>query len=98
MVYSYIMAWVVNVNRKVKKQLAKLPKKIEYALVTLIREIEVAGPVRGNWPNFGYLEKKKCYHCHLKKGKLTYVVLWKSEKGEVYVEVIYVGTHEKAPY
>jgi hypothetical protein len=23
MVYSYIMAWVVNVNRKVKKQLAK---------------------------------------------------------------------------
>ena len=46
MVYFYIMAWVVNVNRKVKKQLAKLPKKIEYALVTLIREIEVDGPVR----------------------------------------------------
>ncbi len=34
----------------------------------------------------------------LKKGKPTYVALWTVDKKQVTVEVIYVGTHEKAPY
>jgi len=38
-------------------------------------------------------------HCHLKKGKPTYVALWEEDRGEVrLVEVTYVGTHEDAPY
>jgi hypothetical protein len=39
------------------------------------------------------------YHCHLKKGKPTYVCFWKIlDKRERIVEVFYVGSHEKAPY
>lgn len=35
----------------------------------------------------------------LKKGKPTYVAVWREDKGEVrLVEVIYAGTHEQAPY
>ena len=39
------------------------------------------------------------YHCHLKKGKPTYVAVWKvTDKENRPVEVRYVGTHEKADY
>ena len=67
------------------------------AFVALVREIEEKGPVRGNWPNYGKLSDKVRHHCHLKKGKPTYVACWE-EKGKEEIEVYYVGTHEKAPY
>jgi hypothetical protein len=56
--------------------------------------------VRGNWKNYSKLEgRKKQHHCHVKSGKPTYVVVWEeSELGVRLVEVIYAGTHEKAPY
>lgn len=59
--------------------------------------IEFSGPVRGNWPNYSKLADGR-HHCHLKKGKPTYVAVWSEDKATVTVEVIYVGTHEKAPY
>ena len=64
----------------------------------MLAEIEIAGPVRGNWPNYGKLGKGK-HHCHLKKGHPTYVAVWEEKDKEIrLVEVIYVGTHEKSPY
>jgi len=43
--------------------------------------------------------RRGCYHCHLKKGKPTYVAVWKvTDKKNRLVEVRYVGTHEKADY
>jgi hypothetical protein len=61
-------------------------------------EIEKSGPSRGNWPNYSKLAKSR-HHCHIKKGRPTYVVVWEVVAGEVQlVEVIYAGTHEKAPY
>jgi hypothetical protein len=38
-------------------------------------------------------------HCHLIKGRPTYVACWevKDPKNKI-LEVYYVGTHEKAPY
>ena len=67
-------------------------------LAALMAEIEMAGPVRGNWPNYGKLGPG-LHHCHLKKGRPTYVALWEETEREIrLVEVIYVGTHEKAPY
>ena len=91
------MTWSVALNRTVQKQLPKLPSKVLDALVRLLADIELLGPVRGNWPNYSKLTGGR-HHCHLKKGKPTYVVVWTERKETVTVEVIYVGTHEKAPY
>lgn len=86
-----------------RKQKDKLPVKVQEVLYQLVREIEVAGPVRGDWPNYSKLSDCE-HHCHLKKGKPAYVAVWRESKGEIrlieviYVEVIYAGSHEKAPY
>lgn len=55
--------------------------------------------MRGNWPNYGKLGENR-HHCHLKKGRPTYVAVWEvAETGEIrLIEVTYVGTHERAPY
>lgn len=92
------MQWKVTTRRKVKKKLNRLPGNVIAAFVALIRDIEKLGPVRGNWPNYSRLGGNK-HHCHLKKGKTTYVALWEVINYEIrIVEVYYVGTHEKAPY
>lgn len=64
----------------------------------LMHEISRSGPVRGDWPNYGKLSPGR-HHCHIKKGKPTYVAVWEEMDGEIMVvEITYVGTHEKAPY
>ena len=95
------MKWVVYVRKKVKKQYNGLPEKIKKTFFALITDIELYGPVRGNWPNFSWLHQSKCYHCHIKKGKPNYVAMWEvttKTKKHKDVEVIYVGTREDAPY
>jgi len=92
------MAWIVENSKKVAKVLPRLPKSICYALALLQREMELGGPVRGNWSNYAKLGGGR-HHCHLKKGKPTYVAVWIEVQGRVKViEVTYVGTHERAPY
>jgi mRNA-degrading endonuclease RelE of RelBE toxin-antitoxin system len=92
------MTWTVETTAKVDKQVQKLPNKIKDILLLLVREIEQEGPVRGNWSNYSSLGKG-VYHCHLKKGKPTYVAVWTViDKKIKLMEVKYVGTHEKAPY
>lgn len=87
-------------NSKVKASVLNLPEDVRAAFYLLAKEIEVAGPVRGNWPNYSKLGKKGVHHCHLKKGKPTYVAIWKEEKrGEdrhIFFE--YAGTHEGVNY
>jgi len=96
-VYFIIMHWTVTFTGKAKKQADKLPERIRLLLFQLAREIETAGPVRGDWPNYSKLGNNR-HHCHLKKGHPTYVAVWSEERGTVSVEIIYAGTHEKAPY
>lgn len=92
------MNWRVEIHNQVIKQLPKLPAKIIDRLEILIAEIEVSGPVRGNWQNYSKLSANK-HHCHIKKGNPTYVAVWEEiDKNIQLVEVKYVGTHEKAPY
>lgn len=92
------MKWTVHIKRRVVRQIRKLPELVKKSLIALIREIEWEGPVRGNWPNYSRLGKNR-HHCHLKKGKPTYVAVWEVTDIEMrLVEVSYVGTHEKAPY
>lgn len=64
----------------------------------LPKEIEISGSVRGNWPNYSKLGKNR-HHCHIKKGRPTYVAVWKKRDDAIkIVEVVYAGSHEKAPY
>ena len=92
------MTWTVTIKRSVVKQVRKLLLSIKESLYALLLEIEKTGPIRGNWANYGKLAKNR-HHCHLRKGQPTYVAVWdvKSKKIKL-VEVIYVGSHEKAPY
>ncbi len=52
-------------------------------------------------PNYSKLKLKgerDMRHCHLKKGKPTYVAVWEVFKKAKEVVMTYVGTHENAPY
>lgn len=91
------MSWNVRLTKKADKQAGKLPRAVRDALLLLMDEIASQGPVRGDWPNYSKLGDDR-HHCHLKKGKPTYVAVWIAEKQAVTVEIIYAGTHEKAPY
>jgi len=92
------MTWTVHLTNKAAKQAKKLPESVQDNLKLLLKEIMVSGPVRGNWPNYSKLSDSD-HHCHIKKGRPTYVAVWREDRGQVkLVEVIYAGTHEKAPY
>lgn len=92
------MAWNVIIGRKARRGIAGLPAKVKQALTLLMQDLELNGPVRGNWPNYSKLGDRK-HHCHLKKGHPTYVAVWVEDKGNLQlIEVIYAGAHEDAPY
>ena len=92
------MAWTIRIKKKIVKQIQRLPVRVKKSLFTLLSEIELSGPVRGNWPNYGSLGTSR-HHCHIKKGNPCYVAVWEVTDKEIkLVEVTYVGTHEKAPY
>lgn len=90
--------WTVKIHTKVQKALKSLPGPTILAFRRLALDLQENGPVAGNWPNYGKLGKNE-HHCHLRKGKPTYVSVWWEIKEETRtIEVTYVGTHEKAPY
>ncbi len=89
------MTWQVRIKKE--KSLDHLPRNVLEKLHLLVSEIELLGPVRGNWKNYSKLKGER-HHCHLKSGRPTYVACWEETKKRVEVEVYYVGTHEKAPY
>lgn len=92
------MAWTVRVTGKAEKGIKRLPLAVQKALVLLMQDIEDGGPVRGDWPNYSKLGIGR-HHCHIKKGRPTYVAVWEELAGQVrLIEVTYAGTHEKAPY
>jgi mRNA-degrading endonuclease RelE of RelBE toxin-antitoxin system len=91
------MPWTVTFTGKVYKQKEKLPGKVRELLFQLAKDIEASGPVRGDWPNYSKLGDNR-HHCHLKKGRPTYVAVWFEDRSTVSVEIIYAGTHENAPY
>jgi hypothetical protein len=99
--------WKVAFSVKAGKQAKHLKferPKIFALLVTLAKEIEVSGPIRKNWSNFGPLHKQRgipenSYRCHLNDGRPTFVVCWRREDTSIkIIEVYYVGTHKSAPY
>jgi len=92
------VSWTVRLSSKVPKQIEAIPAAVKARLFALIKEIELLGPVRGTWKNYGKLSDSK-HHCHIKSGRPTYVACWEVTHKEIrIIEVYYVGSHEKAPY
>lgn len=92
------MQWTVTIHKKIQKQIAVLPERARKSFALLMKEIEIYGPVRGNWPNYSAIGGNR-HHCHIKKGNPVYVAVWEViDKKVRMIEVIYAGTHEKAPY
>ncbi|OAI49184.1 hypothetical protein AYO45_00355 [Gammaproteobacteria bacterium SCGC AG-212-F23] len=96
------MSWNVRFTTKALKQAKQLNEDILSALARLTEHLKIYGPAPGKrWHNYGKLHGKiqeDNRHCHLVKGHPTYVCCWRVLKSENYIEVYYVGTHEKAPY
>ena len=92
--------WTYTILGQAKKALAKglIQGRARNALDLFLVELSCLGPYRSNWPNYTKMNDEE-YHCHLKKGRPTYVVCWRIiSKIEKTIEVYYAGTHEKAPY
>lgn len=95
------MSWTVELTSRASKQAQKLPEQILARLKALLVEMRSGGPIQPSMPHFGKLRgwPGEVYHCHLNKGRPTYVAVWQvKEKSVQLVEVFYVGTHENAPY
>ncbi|MBM4304818.1 MAG: cytotoxic translational repressor of toxin-antitoxin stability system [Deltaproteobacteria bacterium] len=92
--------WSVGLTKRAVKQLDSLPRAIQQKFDLLAKELEISGPLRANWPNYSALKGQgQRYHCHIKKGRPTYVACWEVGNKEIkLIEVYYVGTHEKVPY
>ncbi len=92
------MIWVVRLTVKVRKRLKRLPKGIDEVFQLLLAEMRLSGPVQVDWPHYGKL-RENCHHCHLQRGRPTYVAVWRVlSKEDKLIEVSYVGSHEKAHY
>jgi mRNA-degrading endonuclease RelE of RelBE toxin-antitoxin system len=94
------MSWDVRFSGKVVKQIRELPQPVQMAVRFLVKDLQLNGPTARTWPNFGKLQgQTDCYHCHLRKGRPTYVAVWQVvDKDVKLIEVKYVGTHEGADY
>jgi hypothetical protein len=90
--------WYITTSKRLERQIQRLPARVRDSLQVLVAELQQAGPVRGNWPNYSSLGGGR-QHCHLKKGRSTYVAVWRVVNPHPReMEILYVGTHEKAPY
>lgn len=96
--------WTVVFSRHASKQYEKLKRSgskklsVNDAIDFLAIELRQNGPNLPSWSNYCPLGKDH-FHCHLRKGRPTYVACWRIvDKKAKKIEVYYVGTHEKAPY
>ncbi len=94
------LEWTIDIVGQAKKSGKHLSKEATMSFAALLLEMRNFGPYRSNWPNYTKMKnKKEDYHCHIEKGRPTYVVCWRiANKNKKIIEVYYAGTHEKAPY
>lgn len=90
--------WKVVATGQAKKAEKNLSLKAYISYLTLLKELVLLGPYRANWPNYTKMPHED-YHCHIEKGRPTYVVCWRIvNKKDKEIEIYYAGTHEKVRY
>lgn len=88
----------LRLSRKQVKAIQKLSSDLQSIVKALMKELAIRGPILHNWPSYGKLRGKRgIHHCHIRKGRPTYVAVWK-EVGKGILTLLYIGTHEKADY
>ena len=87
---KYRVIW----KRKIEKQIAKMPEKMQNKFYELVSDIRKTGPLQKDWANFSDLGKD-LYHYHI---GYSWIACWTAKKNEIIVEVYYVGSREQAPY
>ena len=98
------MAYKVTLTKQAAKKAARIKGRAKNSLRALLEELRDEGPYQPEWPHFSKLRgRKNEWHCHLNRGRPTYVVCWrlikkKGKKNEEEIEVFYAWTHEGAPY
>lgn len=98
-----MLHWTVDFSSKAEKQYKKLQRNgsrpsINDVIDLLALDLQSNGPYLTAWPHYSPLEENH-FHCHLRRGKPTYVACWRViDKESKRIEVYYVGTHEDAPY
>lgn len=92
--------WTIDLIGQAKRADKRLSLRAAASFSTLLIELEGLGPYRKDWHNYGKLRGEgESYHCHLEKGRPTYVACWRIvDKRAKRIEVYYAGTHEDAPY
>jgi mRNA-degrading endonuclease RelE of RelBE toxin-antitoxin system len=88
------MRYQVRIQKKVDRGLPKLPRHVQQLLFLLIADLQTEGPLQPSWQNFSSLGGDR-YDCHL---TYRHVACWTCKKGDIFIEVYYVGSREKAPY
>ncbi len=88
--------WSVVLKGQARKAKSNLSVKALKIFAALLIDLS-KGPEQPSRPHYSKLGKD-LYHCHLVKGRPTYVACWQADKKIKLVEVYYAGTHEKAPY
>ena len=96
--------WTVKFSKEAGKQYEKLRRNgsrppINDVVDLLVFDLQKGGPWQTDWPHFSSLKDQLHFHCHLRRGKPTYVACWRmTDKQVKQIEVYSVGTHEGAPY
>jgi mRNA-degrading endonuclease RelE of RelBE toxin-antitoxin system len=88
------MVYQVRIRKRAARGLGRLPKNVQQLLYLLVADLKADGPIQKSWQNFSSLGRDR-YHCHL---TYRYVACWTCRKGDIVIEVYYVGSREKAPY
>jgi hypothetical protein len=100
---TWSVGYIGQAKQSMKKGARYLPQDALEMMESLLLDLGKSGPGQPLWPGYGKLRNQgkgvDKRHCHLIKGRPTYVACWevKDPKNKI-LEVYYVGTHEKAPY
>jgi hypothetical protein len=94
------MEWKIGFTPQATKQLDKLKIPVLRSARFLINDLKTKVPLSGHeWAHYEKLQdSQNAWHCHLNRGRPTYVCCGKVNKIEKWIEVYYVGRHENAPY
>lgn len=88
------MEYRVVILKKAQKNIDKLSLKAKMTFKRLLTDLRYNGPVQAKYKNYSKIGNVT-YHCHL---DYHWVVCWRCEDGDLYLEVYYVGSRENAPY
>jgi len=93
------VTWLIQASKRTLKALDRMPQKAQASFWRLHAVLKAQGPTGPkDWKNYGNLQGRDAkYHCHL-TGDHQWVACWQADGDQVTIEIVYVGSHQSAPY